>query len=274
MDSNRILRSTYEEILFDGKNKAYGAYVLRINYERRMKQALMILMLFLASIVGMSMLPHGNVVSKDGNHKLDSITIDLSKVHIIKTEHQKNPAPTKQQHKEPAHTTQKMLGPKVGLAIVHNEQVKPIDSVVADITTPVGSIKGDSSGSETRGFAGGTGTNDTKKGDMKDEFAKRPIGEWAEVMPEFNGDLSKYLENHLNYPEAAKSIGLEGRVVVQFVVNTDGSISDALIVKHLGAGCDEEALRVISSMPKWKPGKQNGATIRVLYRQPITFMLQ
>jgi TonB family protein len=90
----------------------------------------------------------------------------------------------------------------------------------------------------------------------------------------FNGDLNKFLEDHLNYPEAAKSAGIEGRVVVQFVVNTDGSISDALIVKHLGAGCEEEALRVIKSMPKWKPGKQNGAAIRVLYKQPISFILQ
>jgi len=274
MDSNRILKSTYEEILFDGKNKAYGAYILRITYERRMRQALLILMLFLASIVGMSMLPHSNVATKDGNHKLDSITIDLSKVHIIKTEHQQPPAPNKQEHKETAQAAQKKVDQKVGYTIVHNEQFKPVDSVVVDISSPTTGANGDSSGAITSVLVGGTGTNDTKKGDNKGDFGKRDIGEWAEVMPAFNGDLNKYLEDHLNYPEEAKSGSIEGRVVVQFVVNTDGSITDALIVKHLGAGCDEEALRVIKSMPKWKPGKQNGAAIRVLYKQPISFILQ
>jgi protein TonB len=93
-------------------------------------------------------------------------------------------------------------------------------------------------------------------------------------MPQFNGDLMKYLAAHVNYPELARNAGIAGRVVIEFVVNEDGNVTDARVVRGIGGGCDEEALRVVKAMPAWKAGKQNGRKVKVFYMLPIVFALQ
>ena len=95
----------------------------------------------------------------------------------------------------------------------------------------------------------------------------------VEQQPEPPYVMADYLSKHLNYPESAREGGVQGRVIVQFVVGPDGSISDVKVLRGIGSGCDEEAKRVISSMPKWKPGKQNGKAVSVYYSQPISFKL-
>lgn len=95
-------------------------------------------------------------------------------------------------------------------------------------------------------------------------------------MPEFPGghvELEKYLEDHLQYPEVAQENGTQGRVTVQFVVNTDGSISDAQVVRGLDPSCNGEALRLINSMPRWIPGQQDGKNVRVKYTISVIFKL-
>lgn len=78
----------------------------------------------------------------------------------------------------------------------------------------------------------------------------------------------------LKYPSAAARANKGGRVFVSFVVNTDGSIQDVKLIKGVGFGCDEEAIRVIKSMPRWNPAKQNGKPVRSIFTQPITFVAQ
>ncbi len=96
---------------------------------------------------------------------------------------------------------------------------------------------------------------------------------YAEIMPRFNGDVNKYLSENIKYPQIAIEIGLQGRVTCQFVVNRDGSIVDVEVVRGVDASLDKEALRVIKSMPKWKPGIQNGKPVRVKYYLPVNFKL-
>ena len=98
----------------------------------------------------------------------------------------------------------------------------------------------------------------------------------VEQMPKFPGGdngLMTFLKNTIKYPEAAEKAGKQGRVVVIFVVNTDGSISDAKVVRSVSEELDAEALRVINAMPKWTPGKQNGKDVRVKFTMPVTFKL-
>ncbi|MDR0988385.1 MAG: energy transducer TonB [Prevotellaceae bacterium] len=101
---------------------------------------------------------------------------------------------------------------------------------------------------------------------------------WSvEVMPEFPGGkaaLNRYLSEQTNYPPMAAAEGVYGRVSVQFTVNKDGSIVDVAVAKPIYPALDKEALRVISSMPKWKPGMQNGRPARVRYTIPVMFRLQ
>jgi protein TonB len=93
-------------------------------------------------------------------------------------------------------------------------------------------------------------------------------------MPQFPGDINSYLSSHLIYPDAARENGIQGPVVVKFVVNEDGTVSNATIVRGIGGGCDEEALRMINSMPRWRPGKQNDLTVKVFFSLSIRFQLQ
>lgn len=96
----------------------------------------------------------------------------------------------------------------------------------------------------------------------------------VEESASFPGGLSawaKYLSNEMKYPRQAQRMGIEGRVFVQFIVERDGSLTDVKVVKGIGAGCDEEAMRVIKNGPKWKPGKQRGKPVRQKYIQNIQF---
>jgi protein TonB len=99
----------------------------------------------------------------------------------------------------------------------------------------------------------------------------------VEQQPEFPGgtaEMYKYLSKNIKYPSAASRANVSGRVFMSFVVNTDGSIQDVSVLKGLGFGCDEEAIRVVKAMPKWKPGKQSGRAVRVKYNLPINFQLE
>lgn len=98
----------------------------------------------------------------------------------------------------------------------------------------------------------------------------------VEQMPEFPGgaaEMMTYLSGNIKYPEQAKDKGISGRVFLSFVVEKDGSVNQVKVVKGIGGGCDEEALRVVKAMPKWKPGLQKGKPVRVSYMLPITFKL-
>ncbi len=99
----------------------------------------------------------------------------------------------------------------------------------------------------------------------------------VEQMPSFPGGmgaLMKYLATHIKYPELAKESGIQGRVFINFVVEPDGSIDHVKVLRGIGGGCDEEAVRVVKSMPKWNPGKQRGKPVRVSFNLPVKFTLE
>lgn len=99
----------------------------------------------------------------------------------------------------------------------------------------------------------------------------------VESMPSFPGGepaLYKYLGENIKYPQMAKESGIQGRVFVTFVVERDGSVTDVRVLRGIGGGCDEEAIRVVKNMPKWTPGKQRGKAVRVQYNLPVKFTLQ
>ncbi|ERI80925.1 TonB-dependent receptor [Bacteroides pyogenes F0041] len=112
---------------------------------------------------------------------------------------------------------------------------------------------------------------------VETEPEEQTIFEVVEHMPEFPGGqaaLMQYLAKNIKYPTIAQENGTQGRVIVQFVVNRDGSIVDAKVVRSVDPYLDKEALRVINTMPKWKPGMQRGKPVRVKYTVPVMFRLQ
>lgn len=113
--------------------------------------------------------------------------------------------------------------------------------------------------------------------EIEEEEGEAEIFTVVESMPEFKGGVAmmyKYLGENIEYPQIAKESGIQGRVFVTFVVEKDGSVTDVKVLRGIGGGCDEEAVRVVKSMPKWNPGKQRGKPVRVQYNLPVKFTLQ
>ena len=111
----------------------------------------------------------------------------------------------------------------------------------------------------------------------EEEVEEEQIFQVVEEMPEFPGGMGecmKWLGKNMKYPTISQENGVQGRVIVQFVVNSDGSIVDAQVVRGVDPYLDKEALRVIGLMPKWKPGKQRGKAVRVKFTLPVMFRLQ
>ena len=111
---------------------------------------------------------------------------------------------------------------------------------------------------------------------QKEDSGNNGIFQVVELLPEFPGgmaELMKYLQKNLRYPQICKEQGVQGRVIVQFVVNPDSTLSDFNVIKSVNPHLDKEALRVVSSMPKWKPGEQRGKPVSVRFTLPVTFRL-
>ena len=111
----------------------------------------------------------------------------------------------------------------------------------------------------------------------EEEVEEQQIFQVVEEMPEFPGGMGecmKWLGKNMKYPTISQENGVQGRVIVQFVVNRDGSIVDATVARGVDPYLDKEALRVVGLMPKWKPGKQRGKAVRVKYTVPVMFRLQ
>lgn len=112
--------------------------------------------------------------------------------------------------------------------------------------------------------------------DTEDEVAEEEIFVFVEENPSFPGGeeaLYSYLGKNIQYPDMARDNNITGVVVIRFVVEKDGSITKASIVREIGGGCGKEALRVVNAMPKWKPGKQSGKTVRTEFTLPVQFEL-
>lgn len=117
----------------------------------------------------------------------------------------------------------------------------------------------------------------TVQNDEPEKNTDREVFDVVEQMPEYPGglvELMKYISMNVHYPEAAMKTGTQGRVVVQFIIEEDGTVSDARVVQRVSDELDAEALRVVSAMPKWTPGRQKGQPVRVKYTMPVTFRLQ
>jgi periplasmic protein TonB len=110
-----------------------------------------------------------------------------------------------------------------------------------------------------------------------EEVAEEEIFTIVEDMPSFPGGeeaLFKYLAQNIKYPQIAKEAGITGRVFVNFVIDKEGNVTDVKVLRGIGGGCDEEAVRVVKNMPKWSAGKQRGKPVKVSYNLPIKFSLK
>jgi protein TonB len=258
MNAQTVLQADYLDILYDNRNKAYGGYELRKHYAERIRKALLIVLGLCMILIILA-----SITSKTQESKPREIVCDIpiEPVVLFTTP----PAKTI----EPSASKSTIKNPEMKI-VDDNKLIEPPKTVndIADKTPATNNTNGNLNGNSTNITNGNSNVVV-----VVSPPATKPVT-WAEEMPEFNGDLNAFLQKQLQYPDKARDAGVDGKVNVQFIVNEDGSVSNTKIIRGIGAGCDEEAIRIINSMPKWKPGKQNGKAVKVYFTLPIRFVLQ
>jgi protein TonB len=144
---------------------------------------------------------------------------------------------------------------------IQEEEIQSTESTTEAVSGPVAHVSGPAMGPPAA---------TQEEGDEGEVFE---IVEQNPMFPGGNEALMKWLSKNLKYPASAQENGIQGRVLVQFVVNKDGSIVEPKVLRSVDPALDKEALRVVSTMPKWQPGKQRGKTVRVRFTLPVTFRL-
>ncbi len=274
MENNKILSAAFIDILFDGRNKEYGAYQLRKSYNKRVATALIvtgsfILLLFLGSALA-------NALDKKDNSLLPvEQIVELTEVDQPK-KIEPPVVPPPKQITEPPKVEMKQFTPPV---IMQDDKVKedekpPENTELADAIIGTENIEGEK-------FDGviapplETGTGDVvapvaKVQDYEGIFVK--VEEEA-MFPGGRDGWRRHLERHLQYPEAAIDNETQGIVRVQMVVDKFGKITEVVALNDPGNGLAEEAVRVIKEGPNWKPAEQNGVKVAYRFVQAITFQM-
>ncbi len=269
------------EMVFADKNKSYGAYVLRKGTSGRNVKALVILII-VAALVGGGLAYKVHQNKLDAEHQAYLEQLELQKLQDAAKKEKKEEVkvqPKVEPKKEipEVRESQKFTAPVIKKDDLVKEEntLKAMDELEKD--KAVSNV--DQEGTKDRTME--AIRNDIKvdpepKAEVKQEVATK-VFDVVEQMPSFpggNGALMKYLSSNIKYPTIAEENGVQGKVIVQFVVGRDGSISGAKVVKSVDPSLDKEAIRVVKSMPKWIPGKQNGQSVNVKYTLPVTFQLR
>lgn len=258
-------------LIFEGKNKEYGAYVLREESSNRHLKSLLIVTLvglsaiFLPKIIT-SVLPEQEVVVEQAVEVvMTNIQAEVPEENQIKAMENVPPPPAL---KESIKMTE--------IVIDKDENVRDED-LMANAQELTDSKAAISVATVEHGSKDGIDIADLNDHKIVIQEKEPEIHNLVEIMPGFPGgeaELMKWLKDNIKYPPTAAEQGIKGRVVVRFVVRPDGSVDKVEIVRPLDPSLDREALRVVKKMPKWLPGKQNGVAVHVYYTLPINFTLQ
>lgn len=271
-----LIDHDWSNLVFEGRNQAYGAYQLRKGTSKRNIWS----MVFVAAVAALAYLGLSAYNSYQEAQKarfeaeMEASLLEQKKEAKVerKTEVQKIEQPKVVERVKSSIA----FTPPV---IKKDSEVKPEQELksqeeLMETKTAIGSfdVKGNDEGAEVL-KAKEIIVQEVEK--PKEEETK--VFDVVEQMPSFPGGmgaLMQYLSSHIKYPVVAEENGIQGRVICTFVVERNGSITDAKVARSVDPSLDKEAIRVINSMPKWIPGKQNGSAVRVKYTLPVTFRLQ
>ena len=270
------------EMVFAGKNKEYGAYQLRKGTSGRNIKALLILVIAAALVGGF--LAWKVIEQKQAEEQQAYMeAMELAKLQKQAEKEKKKPEkvqPKVEMKKEipVARETQKFTAPviKKDELVKEENQVKQMDKLDEKVAVGTENKEG------TKSRLAEAVRSDIAVAAPPPPPAPKPevsnkVFDVVEEMPHFPGGpaaLQAFLSSNTKYPVVAQENGVQGRVIVSFVVERDGSITDVRVVRSVDPSLDREASRVVRSMPRWSPGKQNGSTVRVKYTVPVVFRLQ
>ena len=278
----------WRDIVFADKNQEFGAYQLRKNSDKRHNMAVLFTLIGLAVVFVMIL-----VYSRYNDYRAEQEAIALQEqrekmaaAELLQEEQNDEPEP------EPEPEEQKFEQPEIEVPeeVLATVQVTQIAIVDADkVQNEVMDMEEQKEDNTARGVVNQEGSDDADKFKAVQEqvIVKEPepevkpqeeeIFQAVEQQAEFPGGqaaLMKWLSQNIRYPEQAAANDIQGRVIVKFVVEKDGSIGATEILKGVDKDLDREALRVVKKMPKWQPGKNNGVAVRSYFNLPVTFKLQ
>ncbi len=273
-----LISGEWTDLVFAGRNQAYGAYQLRKGTgKRNVISIIAVVVLVLLCQIGLSLKKAADAEAR----KRAAMT---EVVELSKLEQPKKKAEVKQQKKiqvEPEKVVERVKSSIKFTApvIKKDNEVKPEEELktqdeLMNTKTAIGAI--DVKGNDDKGGEVLKLKEAVAQPEPKPEVENK-VFDVVEQMPSFPGGpsaLMKYLSENVRYPVVAQENGVQGRVVVSFVVEKDGHITDVKVVRSVDPSLDKEAARVVKSMPSWIPGKQNGSAVRVKYNVPVSFKLQ
>ena len=273
MEANKILSADILDIIFDGKNKSYGAYELRKTYNTRLTKALiftgaLLLLIFLGSIFA-------NIMSNSKDKStLDVVDTQMAEVKKDEPPPPPPPPPPPTPPPPPEVNQVKFTPPK----IVKDEEVKPdekIEEIKEDQVISTKTVESDNKVAIVQAPVEDKGTQVVEKPKEDDE---NKVFNKVEVEASFPGGdaaWTRYLKNNLDANTPIDNGAPEGtyQVIVRFIVSRDGSISDVVAETKYGYGMEAEAVKIIKKGPAWKPALQNGRNVNAYRRQPITFVV-
>lgn len=260
------------ELVFDGKNTEFGAFQMRQESTSRHNKAMIIVAILVVLIITLPAL-FRYIAPKQQDREVITEVTKLTKLpppevknnDVIKKADAPPPPPLK--------SSIKFTAPKIVKdEEADREDVKTQEEIISSkVAVSVADVKGNDD-------LFGTDIQDLKEIaiDTPQEEVQETVFQTVEQMPSFPGGmqaLNKYLKDNLRYPTIAAENGVSGRVVLRFVVSKSGKIENVEVLGPVDRALDEEAVRVVKSMPAWVPGKQNGNAVAVYYTLPVTFVL-
>ncbi len=272
----------WRDIVFADKNKEFGAYVMRQQSDRRHNRAFIYLIAGLAALIGI-IIVWGIYSDKMAEKAAIEAKMQAEKMLAAQLEQMEQDEP----EPEPEDQKVEIEIPEVPQEVLATVQVTQI-AIVDDVKNEVMEMEQQLEDNTARGVVNQEGSDDADKFKAVQEqvVIKEPepvkpkeeeIFQAVEQPAEFPGGqaaLMKWLGSNIRYPEAAQQNDVQGRVIVKFVVEKDGSVSQATILKGVDKDLDKEALRVVNKMPKWQAGKNNGVSVRSYFTLPVVFKLQ
>ena len=273
MDNAQIARASLDDIVFEGRNKGYGAYVLRGLYQRNVTRALIIATAIFALLVFFPLIAQflKDRLPKDDKKNLQENVL-MEAPPLDDTKPPPPPPPPEAPPPPPPKLTTIKFTPPV---IAKDEEVKkeevPDQEELKDKTVATVTVKGNTDAPDLSDLSG-----DGDK--VVEEVVENKVYTYVEQMPELPGGgglgaIVNAIQKSVRYPRMAQANGVEGKVFASFTVNENGDVSDVKIVKGIN-GLDEETVRAIKTLPKFRPGKQNGRAVRVSFTVPVTYKIQ
>ncbi len=270
MTENIKSDSTLEDIIFANRNKEYGAYDLRKIYNKTFTRSFLI---GSAAFIFAMFVPTLYASLNRAEEEAPPVLANVMKIPPPPMDNKvpPPPPPPPPPPETPKVDTKKFLPPEIVEVAEKEEpiveQKELVNTKIADET-----VKGDPNAVEAI-----IDETPVAKEEIVEVVREEEIFTVVEQNAEFPGGQSamgKFLQKNLRYPPPAQRANVSGKVFLSFVVDRNGDISDVSVLKGLGFGCDEEAMRVVKAMPKWNPGKQSGRSVKSKFNLPISFVLE